>query len=307
MIDAAVEGLSEAAISRRLHVSRTWIRRILRKLEADRVLVLLEGGGRGRRKTYTRGPILNVPSPTEGYATASRPPPEIEVPSDTIDSENIPIRVHNRRFKVPLFEDEMAYRDVDGIQRRWTLGAWSGDYTQSRLRGVDVYTFREVSGTWRLFRGRSRTVRAAGKKNRVADRVRFATIVLLPREETVRPSDLDRAEEIDYAAALRLVQDIARNRRLVLHGLPVKMGETEYGVPHEEDPSIPAGRTELREGIWIDRSRPSRLPEVETASPAKAKAIAVGLAAIQASPDLLPRLEALERRVRELEADREVP
>jgi len=289
LLDLSVKGFNETQIAKAISMDRKKVRRLLDEAERSQMLTRIEGGGKGRSKRYSYGPLY-PPQPTIGGWSASSTPSEIEVE----------VRIHNNKFAMPVFEDDLLYRDVSGAQRRWTVGAWSDDFARPPwvASGVQMYEWLERGGRWRLVLWKHpQKVRAAGKKNRVADRIRIGTVVLMPTPKVLPASAVERGPEIAFQAALDLIRDIKENRRLELHGIPLASTDPEYGFPVEEHPSIPPGTTWLDPKVWIDRSPPAKGPEVETKDLRTAQRVALGLSALKSVPTMAEDLAALRSAV----------
>ena len=332
LIGLASDGMYEAQIARSMKMDRKTVRKYLALAERSQRLSRVSGGGRGRTKRYERGPLFDVPLPDTigGWSDLSAPP---EIPVGDILS-----RIHYNIWKVPVFEDELQYRDHPDLPRkRWTVAQWAGDYAREpwEASGARFYEFLEPSGRWRLcFLRKPRSVRAGGYKGKVRDRQQVATVVLWPRFRHVLGSTLDRGPEITFDDALSLIRDIRDNRKLALHAIPIPTTEREIAEDLEPHPTIPKGRTPIpgAPGVYIDNSPrcprcrtplpkdeivcpkcglktgPDRAkPELEArVSPndfSKGKAVALGLAALKAAPNLVDEIAAMREDQRRLRAD----
>lgn len=320
IFDLALQDASQAEIARRLGMGRFSVQRILRALVDYGALRIQGGGGRGRRVHYDRGPSAIgglLPTLNGGvHSISPKAPPG--GPQSPI-ANGVPDRMHHMRWAVPVFEDEMWYREHPDLPaKRWTFGLWAvprdgkPHYKRHETRGgTGHYIFEEPTGKWEFIVWKhTMTVRAAGKKNRVADRIRIGSVVLMPHWVNVPTDKIDLEDEIEFALVMDLIREIGQNHKLTLHGLPIKVrgknGLTEHGFPIEDSPEIPSGRTELgRPELYVDRSRPNRKPELETYDRSIVKATSLGLAALQRAPDLLARMESLERRQAMLEQELE--
>lgn len=346
----AVGGLTQSEIARRTGLQRKVVWRILEAYVEVRALSIRSGGGRGRTKLYDRGPTwaeLERRNLTIGGVV---PSPPISVSGAVVEPAEA--RIHGMRFKLPLFEEEMWYRDRDELLdsskepwavrapgpvedadreraprlRRWTIGAWAGDYetwSACRVHGKDCfcpksttfYEFSETSGRWRLtFLKKAREVRTFGRKGRVAARKRVGTIVLMPRPVRAGPESLERDEELMFAAALDLMREIRENRRLFVDGIPEPIAKAEYGFEAEEHESFPPGKVavvaeHVEPGtMWTDRSPGEGKVEVETNDRALARTLSITLPQVASAPslpfvleDIRMTLVRIERRLDDIE------
>jgi hypothetical protein len=316
VLHGALNHLNQADIARALHMDRKSVRRVLHWLVQQRLLTLAQGGGRGRAERYEPGP-LQVPESTELASPSAdmgvhRAPPEIlPQPLEPRDLS----RVHHIGYKLPLFEDELWYRDpATGVHsdRRWTIASWEGDILKrwETKGGTKHYVFREERGGWRLILwAKPRRQRAVGHKHRVAWRTRVGTVWLTPNPLRADTEQLKRAEEMEFAAVMDLVKDIRINRGLYLEGIPEPRNLTEYGEGLDEDETIPAGRTELRGGLgqtWIDHSvLPGARPELETNHKDQAVRNRLALQQLRQVPDLADRLDRWETEMRAMRRELE--
>lgn len=275
----AASGLSGREIARRLNMSRRTVLHILHVAEREGILQRLESGN-GKPTRYDRGHAWREAAPT-GVNGAVQ----------------ILARAHHLLWRIPVFEHQLERsRGPDG-SRPWSVQKWKGDYRAWTLNGgVLCYGFNEGAlGSWVYI--------VPPAKRTVGKRVQVATLLLRPAEILMGARLLEDAETVEYAKVVELLSAIRRDRGLDLRdALPIRAGrsETEYGFPLEEDSSFPQGAFSLGPGIWVDRSRPGRRPELETNSAQTAQVLRLSLEGLRAAVDLPAQIAALRAEVRDL-------
>jgi len=331
----AVEGVPTSKIAKLLGISQRRINRILSIGIQDRILSSEGPLTRGFGKLYARGPLwpkglehlatlgvpTSVPTPTAGGADQPPSPPETEVPAEPS------LRLHNLRFKLPIFEDELQYRDRDstsqtyGKMRRWTLGLWAGDYDDLRPpKGFEKRAhFTEGRyGAWEFYwLSKPRLITQRTRRGRGGpQRVIAGYAMLYPSPLTSEASALlTYPKEAAFSAVLDLLAEIARNRRLILKSLPLEVGEPEFGFPFKESLTepIPKGKLSQEPLIWKDDSpvkiydealgrmvdgKPS--PEIETRDVEAAKSIYLTMSLAKMVPRFPEEWAALKVEVSEI-------
>lgn len=279
----AIQGLSQSAIARRLHVPRTNVQRILLKLETYGHIERVDPAHRGRASTYRTARQVGG---QVGIQRGSPPPPEAPT-----------IYAKWAQFIVPVFKDELEFLDGYGHKHTWTLGMWSGEYRDVVWKGGNghFYVFTEEYGTWAYYPLKTpRQVRIPGAKRM---REKVAVVMLYPPPHPATPQEAVHAETTLFGYAVEFMRRIARDRNLKLRGVPVQVRDAEWAILLEDNPTIPPGRTIVSPGIVVDHSGPGGTPEVQSNQGWRMAQMSVVLPWLQAVPDLPQRLETLERKV----------
>ncbi len=295
VLSLAMQGQTVPAIAAALHIGRSRVRKDLDHWEKTSVISKITQRKRGAAARYDKGPAWASSISGQVAHIEVR-----EIPGTPMTKPPAAARVHASRWAVPIFADELGYRNVETgawIDRR-PAGLTEGAERSWELRGLRFWLFEEESrGKWELI--------LYARPKPVGRRQRIGTVLLMPVPMWLQAPALARTETAEFTAAVQLLAWIRESRRLRLGGIPIQVRLTEYGFPLEDDPSIPAGKRFIGPSFkaWTDRSRPGRLPELETTDAGVARKLALTLPILERAPGLYDEIVAWADRIVKLERE----